>query len=66
MTNITTGAPRGNRVPTELDFVEDRLRCCLSLIEGTRDRSAEEKRALCWMLGEEFVGLLPRLWRASR
>lgn len=65
MTNAIM-AQRGNRVPNDLAYVEDRLRCCLSLIEGMRDSSEQEKRTLVWTLGDEINALQARLWRAAR
>lgn len=57
---------RGNRTPTTVDFVADRMRCCLKLIEGAKGRNEAEQRALLWMLGEEINGIQARLWRAAR
>ena len=56
---------RGNRVPTELDWVADRLRICLEFIEVNRG-DAKAIQGTCLAIGGELCGLIPRLWRASK
>lgn len=59
-------APSGDLAATQLNYAEGRLRHCLRLIEATKESSESEKRALVFMLGEEFSALMARLWRAAR
>jgi hypothetical protein len=68
-TSAIPEAQRGNRAPTDLDYIEDRLKRCLDLIDRTRVARATnpaETKALVFMLGEEFHALLGRLWRCTR
>jgi hypothetical protein len=50
---------------SQIAFIRDRLSSCIRLIDGTPESESEQKE-LAWMLGEEFHGILARLWRASR
>lgn len=55
---------RGNRVPTDLDWVEKRLLVCLDFIEANRG-DAKAIPATCLAIGGELCALIPRLWRAA-
>lgn len=49
-------------------FVRERLEACIRMIDlsGLDTIKPSEIGPLAWILGEELVGLLPRLWRAGR
>lgn len=46
-------------------YIAERIRACLRLIEAT-PQTEQDQRALLWMLIEEIMGWLPRIWRAAR
>ena len=52
-------------VLTEVDYIADRLRACLRIIDAT-PQTVPDQKALVWMLVEELAGLVSRAWRWAR
>ena len=62
---MSAPTPRGNRVPTDLDWMAERLRVCLEFIEANRG-DPKAIPATCLAIGSELCALIPRLWRAAK
>lgn len=62
---MTTPTVEAGHSAHAIQFIAERLRICLRLIESTPDKEADQK-ALLWMLIEEMIGLLSRAWRFAR
>ena len=61
------GSRMEKRTPADhLLYVRQRLVCCIEMIDGTLEASEPEVRAGCWIIGEEILNLLPRLWIGVR
>jgi hypothetical protein len=50
---------------SDLNYILGRLEACCRLIRGIPDKT-EERRALIKILGQEFCGLLSRIWGCAR
>ena len=50
---------------SDLQYILGRLEACARLIRGIPD-TPEERHALLKILGQEFCGLLSRIWRCAK